>query len=90
MHLRPFKAAVDAGVVTIMASFSDLNGVPATGNEFLMRQVLREEWGFEGFVVSDWYSVPQLATHGLTAETVSPRYSQQVWALTWRWRATPI
>jgi beta-glucosidase len=67
VHLRPFKAAVDAGVATLMASFSDLNGVPASGNEFLMRQVLREEWGFEGFVVSDWYSIPQLATHGLTS-----------------------
>lgn len=66
VHLRPFKAAVDAGVVTLMASFSDLNGVPASGNEFLMRKVLRDEWGFEGFVVSDWNSIPQLATHGLT------------------------
>lgn len=51
-----------------MASFSDLNGVPATGNEFLMRQVLRDEWGFEGFVVSDWNSIHQLAVHGLTAD----------------------
>lgn len=66
VHLRPFKAAVDAGVLTLMASFSDLNGVPATGNEFLMRQVLREEWGFDGFVVSDWDSVRQLRIHGLT------------------------
>jgi beta-glucosidase len=66
VHLRPFKAAVDAGVVTLMASFSDLNGIPASGNEFLMRKVLRDEWGFEGFVVSDWNSIPQLATHGLT------------------------
>ena len=45
VHLVPFHAAVDAGVATLMASFSDLNGVPASGNEFLMRQVLREEWG---------------------------------------------
>ena len=67
VHLRPFRAAVDAGVLTLMASFSDINGVPATGNEFLMRKVLREEWGFEGFVVSDWFSVPQLSIHGLTA-----------------------
>jgi beta-glucosidase len=68
VHLRPFHAAVDAGVATMMASFSDLNGVPATGNEFLMRQVLREEWGFGGFVVSDWNSIHQLAVHGLTAD----------------------
>jgi beta-glucosidase len=67
VHLRPFKAAVDAGVATLMASFSDLNGVPASGNSFLMRQVLREEWGFEGFVVSDWASIEQLSVHGLTA-----------------------
>ena len=67
VHLRPFRAAVDAGVATLMASFSDLNGVPATGNEFLMRQVLREEWDFDGFVVSDWNSIHQLAVHGLTA-----------------------
>jgi beta-glucosidase len=66
VYLKPFKAAIDAGVTTIMASFSDLNGVPATGNSFLMRQVLREEWGFEGFVVSDWDSVHQLSVHGLT------------------------
>ena len=67
VHLRPFRAAVDAGAATLMASFSDLNGVPATGNEFLMRQVLRKEWGFGGFVVSDWNSIHQLAVHGLTA-----------------------
>ena len=54
VYLRPFKAAVDAGVSTMMTSFSDLNGVPATGNEFLLRQVLRDEWDFAGFVVSDW------------------------------------
>jgi beta-glucosidase len=66
VYLRPFKAAVDAGVATIMTSFSDLNGIPATGNEFLLRQVLRDEWGFDGFVVSDWDSVRQLEIHGLT------------------------
>jgi len=66
VYLRPFNAAVDAGVLTLMASFSDLNGVPATANEFLMRQVLREEWSFNGFVVSDYNSVHQLAVHGLT------------------------
>jgi beta-glucosidase len=68
VHLPPFRAAVDAGVASLMTSFSDLNGVPATANEFLLKQVLREEWGFDGFVVSDWESVPQLAVHGLTAD----------------------
>jgi len=66
VHLPAFKAAVDAGVRTIMTSFSDLNGIPATGNAFLLDQVLREEWGYSGFVVSDWDSVRQLAIHGLT------------------------
>ena len=66
VYMRPFKAAVDAGVMTMMTSFSDLNGVPATGNSFLLRQVLREEWDFDGFVVSDWDSVRQLQIHGLT------------------------
>jgi len=67
VYLRPFKAAIDAGVMTLMTSFSDLNGVPATGNAFLLRKVLREEWSFDGFVVSDWDSVHQLSVHGLTA-----------------------
>ncbi len=67
VYLRPFKAAADAGVATFMASFSDLNGVPASGNEFLMKQVLRDEWGFGGFVVSDWESIKELTVHGFTA-----------------------
>jgi beta-glucosidase len=66
VYLRPFKAAVDAGVATVMTSFSDLNGIPASGNEFLLSQVLRDEWGFEGFVVSDWDSIRQMHIHGLT------------------------
>ena len=65
-YLPPFKALVDAGVATLMTSFSELNGVPATGNEFLLRQVLREEWGYRGLVVSDWDSIPQMAIHGFT------------------------
>ena len=67
VYLRPFRAAADAGVATLMTSFSDIDGVPATASEFLLRQVLRDEWGFEGFVVSDWDSVRQLSIHGLTA-----------------------
>lgn len=67
VYLRPFKAAADAGAATFMASFSDIDGVPASGNAFLMRQVLREEWDFKGFVVSDWDSIGQLQVHGLTA-----------------------
>ena len=66
VYFRPFEAAVDAHVATVMTSFSDLNGVPATGNGYILSDVLRGEWGFEGFVVSDWDSVRQLQIHGLT------------------------
>jgi beta-glucosidase len=55
--LPPFKAAVDAGVATFMSAYMDLNDVPATGNRWLLRQVLREEWGFDGFLVSDAFAV---------------------------------
>jgi len=67
VYLPPFKAALEAGVASVMTSFSDLDGVPATANRFLLRGILRGEWGFEGFVVSDWDSIRQLAVHGLTA-----------------------
>ncbi|MFT5145130.1 MAG: beta-glucosidase, partial [Thalassolituus oleivorans] len=67
VYLPPFKAMVEAGVATVMTSFSDLNGVPATGNRFLLQQVLRDEWQFDGFVVSDWASIEELRTHGFTA-----------------------
>jgi len=66
VYLPPFKAAVDAGVASLMTSFSELNGIPATASTFLLRQVLREEWGFDGLVVSDWQSVQHLSIHGLT------------------------
>lgn len=66
VYLRPFKAAVEAGVATVMTSFSEVDGVPATANERLLRRILKDEWGFGGFVVSDWDSVRQLAVHGLT------------------------
>ena len=68
VYLPPFKAAVDAGVATLMASFSDLNGVPASGNRFLMQDILRDEWDFDGFVVSDWDSIDQLTDHGFAAD----------------------
>jgi beta-glucosidase len=67
VYLPPFKAALEAGVSTFMCSFSDLNGVPAAGNEFLMKQILRQEWNFEGFVVSDWDAIKELTVHGFTA-----------------------
>src|SRR5258705_8239185 len=65
VYLPPFKAAVDAGVATLMSAFNDLSGVPASGNAWLTDTVLRREWGFTGFVVSDWTSVAELINHGI-------------------------
>ena len=65
VYLEPFRRAVDAGVATIMTSFSDLDGIPATANGALLNGVLRGEWGFEGLVVSDWNAVKELIAHGL-------------------------
>jgi len=62
--LPPFAAALKAGVATFMSAYMDLNDVPATGNRFLLRQILREEWGFDGFVVSDAFSVGNLVIQG--------------------------
>jgi beta-glucosidase len=68
VYLPPFKAAVDAGAASVMTSFSDIDGIPATANDYLLRQVLRDEWGYDGMVVSDWESVRQLVTHGIAAD----------------------
>lgn len=62
--LPPFKAAVDAGVRTFMNAFNTLNGIPATGNVFLQRDILKGAWKFDGFVVSDWASISEMITHG--------------------------
>jgi beta-glucosidase len=66
--LPPFKATVDAGILTFMNSFNTLNGVPATGNSFLQRDILKGAWGFKGFVVSDWASIAEMITHGYAAD----------------------
>lgn len=66
--LPPFKAVAEAGVATFMSSFSDLNGVPASGNKWLMQNVLRDEWQYKGFVVSDWASIPELQVHGIAQD----------------------
>ncbi|MEO7445948.1 MAG: beta-glucosidase BglX [Ferruginibacter sp.] len=63
-YLPPFKATVDAGVATFMNSFNDINGVPSTANKYLMRDVLKGKWGFNGFIVSDWGSVGEMINHG--------------------------
>ncbi|MEZ4818698.1 MAG: glycoside hydrolase family 3 N-terminal domain-containing protein [Bdellovibrionota bacterium] len=64
-HFPPFQAAVDAGAMTMMSAFNTVNGVPATANKWILHDVLREQWGFEGFVVSDYNSVGELANHGV-------------------------
>lgn len=68
VYLRPFQASVNAGVATIMAGFHEINGIPATGNTFLLKKVLRDEWKFDGFVVSDWASITQMIPHGFCAD----------------------
>ncbi|HZJ46737.1 MAG TPA: glycoside hydrolase family 3 N-terminal domain-containing protein, partial [Pyrinomonadaceae bacterium] len=67
VYLPPFKAAVDAGVGTFMSAFNDLNGVPTSANHFTLTTILRDEWKFEGFVVSDYTAVKELINHGYAA-----------------------
>jgi beta-glucosidase len=65
VYLTPFHAAVDEGVATLMSAFNTINGMPASANDFTLNQVLRREWNFRGFVVSDWGSVGELIPHGV-------------------------
>lgn len=64
VYLPPFKAALDAGVGTFMNSFNDLNGTPASASRYLQRDILKDKWGFKGFVVSDWGSIGEMINHG--------------------------
>jgi len=64
-YLPPYKAAVDAGVGSVMSSFNEIDGVPATGNRWLLTNLLRDQWGFKGFIVSDYTSVNEMTAHGL-------------------------
>ena len=68
IYLPPFRAAVDAGAATIMSAFNSLNGIPTSANPFILRQILREEWGFRGVVDSDWESVRELIHHGVAID----------------------
>lgn len=68
VYLPPFKAALEAGAATFMNSFNDLNGVPATASSYLQRDILKDKWGFSGFVVSDWGSIGEMIAHGYVAD----------------------
>ncbi|RFP11336.1 MULTISPECIES: glycoside hydrolase family 3 N-terminal domain-containing protein [unclassified Duganella] len=68
VYLPPFKAALDAGAATFMNSFNTLNGIPATANVFLQRDILKNSWNFKGFVVSDWGSVREMVPHGYASD----------------------
>ncbi|QXP70434.1 glycoside hydrolase family 3 C-terminal domain-containing protein [Polaribacter sp. R2A056_3_33] len=68
IYLPPFKAAINAGAATVMSSFNEINGIPATGHEFLLKDVLRGELQFDGFVVSDWDSVTEMIAHGFASD----------------------
>ncbi|MDI6047801.1 beta-glucosidase BglX [Flavobacterium yafengii] len=67
-YLPPFKAALDAGAATFMNSFNDINGIPATGNKYLQRDILKGKWNFQGFVVSDWGSIGEMVNHGFSKD----------------------
>ena len=69
VYLRSFDEAVKAGVATVMTSFNDNDGIPSTGNKFLLKDVLRNEWKFNGFVVSDWTSITEMIAHGFAEDS---------------------
>ena len=67
-HLPPFRASLDAGALSVMAAFHAVNGVPATAHRSLMTDLLRRQWGFRGFIVSDFGSIPELIAHGVARD----------------------
>jgi beta-glucosidase len=68
VYLPPFKAAIDSGVESFMTAFNELNGVPSTGNKFIFREILRDEWDFKGFVVTDYTAINELIPHGFASD----------------------
>ncbi|HBB92405.1 MAG TPA: glycosyl hydrolase, partial [Bacteroidales bacterium] len=68
VYLPPFKAIAESGVETFMSAFNDLNGIPATGNRYLIHDILKTEWAFKGMVVSDWASISEMIMHGIVAD----------------------
>ncbi len=75
VYFPPFHAALKAGVATFMSAYMDLNDIPATANRYLLRDVLREDWGFDGFVVSDAFAVKDLVTHGFARDPKDAAFS---------------
>ena len=69
VYLPPYKAAIDAGAYTVMTAFNDLNGSPCTANSYILNDILRGEWNFRGFTVSDYASAPELINHGYAADS---------------------
>ena len=67
-YLKPYQAAVEAGVATLMTSFNEINGIPATANSFILNDLLRNEWGFQGMVVSDYTSINEMVLHGYSTD----------------------
>nr|MCU0383276.1 glycoside hydrolase family 3 C-terminal domain-containing protein [Cyclobacteriaceae bacterium] len=70
-YLPPYKAALDAGAATVMTSFNEIHGEPASGSAYLLTDILRNEWGFKGFVVTDYTSIMEMLHHGVVADTAS-------------------
>ena len=70
-YLPPYQAAIDAGAVTVMSAFNSLNGVPSTANPYTLTQILRNEWGFQGFTVSDYHAVYELIAHGVALDSAT-------------------
>ncbi len=74
VYLPPFKSGIDAGAATLMSAFNEISGIPATGCRYALTEVLKDEWGFDGYVVSDWSSIQEMINHGFaedSAEAVS-------------------
>src|SRR5262249_41839648 len=67
VYLAPFRSVLSAGAATLMTAFNTVNGIPATGNEFLLRGILRGEWGYDGMVVSDYTAIQEMVFHGYAA-----------------------
>ena len=73
-YLPPFKAAIDAGAATLMTSFNEINGIPSSGNEWLLNDLLKKQWGFDGFVVTDYTSINEMVPHGFSKDLKQAAY----------------